>query len=231
MKYILLDNLKIKDLSKIYNREREKLLKRVQKLAKERVKALKYRYIKNEGFDIIRTSMRSEYGDWSYNLIIRLFSDDHLYQIYTVINDQSRLRKKTVILWGILTKDSLDSSGFRFTHVMIKQHALERYYERSLKEDFPGIEQAIERFLINEVLIDPGDNDGIDIVTSVDRDRNICLGLKSGQLLAYSTKEMGFDPENPIVYNTFVSDFEINAQNRKNQLETRKCSLLLQQVT
>ena len=231
MKYILLDNLKIKDLSKIYNREREKLLKRVQRLAKERVKALKYRYIKNEGFDIIRTSMRSEYGDWSYNLIIRLFSDDHLYQIYTVINDQSRLRKKTVILWGILTRDSLDSSGFQFTHVMIKQHALERYYERSLKEDFPGIEQAIERFLINEVLIDPGDNDGIDIVTSVDRDRNICLGLKSGQLLAYSTKEMGFDPENPIVYNTFVSDFEINAQNRKNQLETRKCSLLLQQVT
>ena len=74
--YILLDNLKIKDLSKIYNREREKLLKRVQKLAKERVKALKYRYIRKEGFDIIRTSMRSEYGNWSYNLIIRLFSKD-----------------------------------------------------------------------------------------------------------------------------------------------------------
>lgn len=227
--YILLDNLNLKEFSKIYNREREKILKKVQKLAKERVKALKYRYIRKEGFDIIRTSIKSEYGNWYYKLMIRIFSDNYLFQGYTIIDDQNRLRKKTIILWGILTRDSLDSDKFRFTPVLIKQHALERYYERSLKENFPGIEQAIDKFLINEILNDPGKNDGIDIVTSVDQDKNICLGLRSGQLLAYSTKEMGFDSENPIVYNTFISNFEIDAQNRRNQVETRKCSLLLQQ--
>jgi hypothetical protein len=104
--------------------------------------------------------------------------------------------------------------------IIIKQHALERYYQRQLGEEFPGIKEASRYIVANELIIENQVND-LSMSSGVVQDRNVSFAVRSGQFLAYTKEEGRFDKTKPMIFNTFVSHREIEEGQRSNQIMNR----------
>lgn len=217
--FILVEGQNIKDLVRAYNRDSARIDSVAKRLACDRIKALRQGRIKKEGFDVIYATVKSEKGNWDYNLVLKVVPQDFKYYLYTftIIDDPVRPKKREIILWETMIKDG---EGDTKCPMIIKQHALERYYQRQLGEEFPGIKEASRYIVANELIIENQVND-LAMSSGVVQDRDVSLAVRSGQFLAYTKEEGRFDKTKPMIFNTFVSHREIEEGQRSNQIMNR----------
>lgn len=215
--YVLVEGLSINDLHRMYNRDRDKIQTTVKKLAGARIKALRQRFITKDGLTSIQATVKSGQGNWEYNLVIKVNPEKQSYRwhSFTVIDDPTRPRKKQVLWWDMI---HIDDGGKFWCSLFVKQHALERYYQRSRKEDFPGIKEAMNYIFLNEMTFVDGDCcSAIKIYNG-----NISLSVRTGQFLAYTyTDSFILDRTKPILINTFVGNDEIDKRGEFYQFRNR----------
>ena len=219
--FILVEGLKIKDLLRAYNRDRDRINNRACKLAKSRGRALKQGLIKKEGFDTLFSKIKSEKGDWEYNLVVKIAPETlkYYYCSFTIIDDPIRPKKREIIIWEMESKDI--SGNIAKTPVIYKQHALERYYKRARGEEFPGILEATREIIKNELLAyDISDTSWTPGMTM---GSNVSLAVPSGLFLAYKKEEEELlDRDVPLIMNTFIGKKEIEQGDREYQVKNKQ---------
>jgi len=214
--FILVEGQNIKDLVRSYNRDRNRIDCLARKIGTDRIKAIRQRRIKNDGFDIIYGTLKSEKGNWDYNLIVKVIPKSFKYFVYsfTIIDDPIRPKKREIILWECTIQDSKNETTR--CPIIIKQHALERYYQRHLKEEFTTIKEAARYFISNELILETVKD--MAVSPGVVQKNNVSLAVKSGQLLAYTRENGVYNKTKPTIFNTFVSNIEIEKEQRENQI-------------
>ncbi len=215
--YTLVEGQNIRDLTRSYNRDRSRLENFIWKLGKTRLTALKQGRIKKEGFNIVYGSLKSERGNWSYDVIIKVVPEKGgiVFNTFSIIDDPIRSNKKEVILWDITMRGKIDNTRIP---IIIKQHALERYYQRARGEDFPGIKEATYEILLHELPISFSSDSIRTITVSED---SVSLSTRSGLFLAYTRQTGKLDQVNPTIFNTFISHREIDERQKSDQIKNR----------
>lgn len=221
--FILVEGLTIKDLVRAYNRDRTKIERVTEKMGTSRIKALRQGIIKEgRGFENMTAKVKSEKGNWEYNIVVKVSPGEFKYYFcsFTIIDDPVRPKKREIIIWEMLSRDR-NGNTVR-TPIIYKQHALERYYQRHLGEEFPGIKEAATYIIMNELIINEIGKD-ISGSPGITMKQHVSLAVRSGQFLAYKNEdEELIDRDKPLIVNTFVGNKEIEEGQRTNQLVGRE---------